>query len=746
MHKNGKAPVDHSRPFLFHGVPLPLQSGNQRVGDCPFCGKEGHFYVNISDSRWDCKVCSVSGNATTFVRQFHQLCKEYDLGDELSALAAGRKVEVSTLLKWGVVLSVLTGEPLVPGYNLEGKVAQLSRYAKGQNEKVTLWATPELGMFLHNLPNYDAAKENVYLCEGCWDGMALEEALSSVYRDEKTDRLVLTGNPLHSLLTNANIVATPSANVFRAEWFPLFSGKKLHLCYDNDHPRQNPKTKAFVPGAGVTGMRRVAELLARCEEPPLSIHYLEWGPEGYNPSLPDGYDVRDHLTNPATPTARVEALESLLTLLKPIPDVWVPHRSAAAKEAGTLELAPVPCHNWLTLINAWKKAMKWTPDLNRALSVMLAAAVSTDYKKCDQIWIRLLGPPSTGKSTLCEALAVAKKYVEAKSVITGFHSGYKSDKHGDEDHSLIPHIKDKTLIIKDGDTLMKSPNRDQILAEIRDLYDKASRVHYRHGLIRNYEDVHMTFILAGTPEIRGRDASELGARFLDCEIMKEIDPELEDEIGERIGNRRLKDMGVMLSSTEDETESSAMLKAKQLTAGYLTYLRTNSKELIKKVSVTEAQMKKCVAFGKFVSYMRARPSKEQNEVVTREFSARLVDQHVGLMVCLAIVLNRWTVDEKVLEGVRKVAMDTATGRVLELTKHLYRTGQDGSERKPLSIWLGETEQSTGILLNFLRRIHVVERFEPTGRGRPLARYRLTERLANLYRLTTGEGAEVEEDA
>ena len=190
------------------------------------------------------------------------------------------------------------------------------------------------------------------------------------------------------------------------------------------------------------------------------------------------------------PTLRLTALESLLALLTPIPKEWLsgppmayngqPHSSGGS-------LAPLECKQYKTMILAWRKALKWTPGLDHALSVMLASVASVKSLG-DQLWIKVIGPAACGKSTLCEALSINREHIIAKSTIRGFHSGFKTSggENGEEDNSLAAKLFDKTLITKDGDTLLQSPNLSQILSEGRDLYDGTSRTHYRNKMSKEY--------------------------------------------------------------------------------------------------------------------------------------------------------------------------------------------------------------------------------------------------------------------
>jgi hypothetical protein len=387
--------------------------------------------------------------------------------------------------------------------------------------------------------------------------------------------------------------------------------------------------------------------------------------------------------------------------------------------------------------------MKWGPGLDKALSVMLSCVISTKSVG-DQLWCKVIGPPSSGKSTLCEAISVNKKYVLAKSRITGFHSGYKSDKAGTKDHSLLALVQDKTLVTKDGDTLLSHPNLQQILAEARDIYDRTSRAHYRTGMERDYEDVAMTWILCGTSGLRALDSSELGARFLDCTIMDEIDDEEEDDILLRVAHRSERNVSTQSNGKMETADDPAMVHAKQLTGGYVGYLRSNAAQLLAQVQMDEGALRRCMSLGKFVAYMRARPSKKQEELAEREFAARLVSQMVRLAKCLAAVLGKRKVDNAVLQRVASVALDTAKGRTLNLCRHLYNVGTQGAETRQLALWTNESEQSERLLLRFLKKLGAVDLFEPRGRGniRCRPRWRLAPRLQRLYATILGQASDV----
>jgi hypothetical protein len=369
---------------------------------------------------------------------------------------------------------------------------------------------------------------------------------------------------------------------------------------------------------------------------------------------------------------------------------------------------------------------------------MLAAVTSTKALG-DQLWFKVIGPASCGKSTLCEALSTNTEFVIAKSTIRGFHAGNVEE--GAEDHSLIVRVRDKTLVTKDGDTLLQSPNLSQILAEARDVYDTVSRTHYRtKGGNRDYAGIRMTWLLCGTNALRSIDQSELGERFLDCVIMETIDEDMEDEILMRVAHRAKSNVSIEADGEAISRQDPDMTTAMQLTGGYVGYLRNNAAELLARTHMNDEELKRCTRYGKFVAFMRARPSNRQKETAEREFAARLVTQHIRLAMCLSVVLNRPSVDTDVMKRVRRIALDTARGNTLQIAHLLYRHKEKGLEPQVITRFIAAKDDETRKLLRFLRLIGCIENFEPPSKAgvRFNARWRLTEKFTYLYEQVVGE--------
>jgi hypothetical protein len=698
----------HLKPYLHNGVDFNNLTGKEAIADCPFCGEENKFSVSIEKGTWRCFVCDAgnggNGNALVFIRELYTRSLAQTSFKQLAALAERRGfMSAQPLAQWGVCRNVLNGDWLIPGFAKSGQLSQLYRYdTRASKPRVMATADMDHQLFGLNLFNKDCSE--VHLLEGPWDPMALWEVL--LHLDD---------------LEDTGILAVPGVNSFNPIWCDLFADKVVNIWFDNDYPKQSESGRE-IPPASHTGMKRIAAMLNASTKKPTAINFLKWGEDGYDPTLDAGTDVNDLMRACADVEGRVKVYYDLNDRVKPIPDDWMDENVLLNS------VEPVGCSDFNRLREAWTQAMSWTTGLETSLVVMLAAAASTNLIG-DQLWVKIIGPASCGKSTLCEAVSVSKKYILAKSTLRGFHSGFSPNTG--KDTSLVSQCKGKTLITKDGDTLLQQPNLSQILAEARDVYDTVSRTSYRNQASRNYEGLRMTWILCGTKSLRSIDSSELGERFLDCVLMEEIDDDLEDEILMMVARGQQRVMSREADEQVASNYSPELLRAMQLTGGYVEYLREHASELMSQVSMADSRLRLITRYAKFVAYVRARPSKLQDEEQEREFGARLTKQHLRMAYCVAIALGRNEVDADVMRVVRKVCLDTARGTTLELIRSLY--DQPGQDTNVLSLTCNIKETTVRSLLTFMCSIGITERYrkKDAGKtGRPL--YRLTDKMVRLY--------------
>jgi hypothetical protein len=353
---------------------------------------------------------------------------------------------------------------------------------------------------------------------------------------------------------------------------------------------------------------------------------------------------------------------------------------------------------------------------------MLASSFSTQFVG-EQLWLKVIGPPSCGKTTLMEGLATARKWYLSKDTIRGFHSGWKREDNADV--SLADMVKGMTLGTKDGDTLLKAPNLKQILAEARALYDRVSRTNYRNDTNREYQGHRMTWHLAGTNALREIDDSELGVRFLDVVVMDKIDDEFEYEVCWRAVNQEMINMRHLSDGKPETQYPEDLANAMALSGGYLDFLRTNAVELARSLELSdESVVNRCIQLGIFTAFMRAR-SGANSEEATREFGPRLTTQLGRLATGLACVFNKPRVDDEVMHKTWQVAMHTSRGPTLELVKVLHKIPQ-GIEVRGLAALMRANDDKLRAQLRFLRAIGVVET------DVNFKRWRITPKLSKLY--------------
>jgi hypothetical protein len=277
----------------------------------------------------------------------------------------------------------------------------------------------------------------------------------------------------------------------------------------------------------------------------------------------------------------------------------------------------------------------------------------------------------------------------------------------------------------------------QILSQLRAFYGRNLRAQYGNKMTADHENINSTLILCGTAALYRLDSSELGERFLNVTMVEEIDEDLEEEIALRKVYQTARDMTSLSNGTPESRDSPEMLRAKQLTGGYLGYLRENAQSLIARVEDDDAAFRQCVRYGKLVSFMRARPSssRQQEEKQERELSYRLSSQIVRLAKCLAVVVNRTELDTDVMARARAIALNTARGTTLNIARRLYEVGDEGAESKTITIWTGEPDEKVRKLLRFLKTIKALDSYQPVndkGQRTGPIRWRLTESLRRLY--------------
>lgn len=711
--------LPHLRPYLFHGLQLTVR-GSHAVGNCPFCGRDDKFSVSVESGLWRCFVCGSGterggGNALVFLRLLHEqyvaTTREsfYDLVRNDRGL-----ISSNTVKSWGVCLSP-DNTWLIPGYGIDGKLDQLYRRVWVE-DTWRLLPTPGVwpegkvhALYLPKTTNGHISS-NVWVMEGPWDGMAIWETCIGIDTD---------------------VIAVPGCNVWRDDWTNKVKGKNVTLMFDSDHPRVHG-SKTFK--AGYDGMVRVAKKLSGIAA---SIRYIKWGEEGYDPECPTGYDVRDALSVPQED--RQEALAAVLACIEPVPSSWLRGElSSNGKHTASVEAQK--CERWAECECAWVDALQWRQDMGDALGVLLAVCASTQQSG-NQLFLQLVGSAGSGKTTLCEGLLVSQ-HCHHLEHLTGFHSGWREPGSEGKDCSLISRINGKTLVTPEADVLMSSPRFIEIMSQQRRIFDGKSGATFKNtSEDKVYSGLRTPWIMAGTPALLDTDQSRLGDRFIRCIINDPDETEKRSILRKALRSERMAMLG-SANGTSSSLVDAKLQRAHALTGGYVDWLRANVEDKLKEVEVSQQTEEHCIDLAELSADMRARPNEDRRKVEvhdSKELPTRLARQNIRMATCLAVVLNKKSVDNDVLRIIRKVALDTAHGHTLNITRWLCsinpkipgRTYQEcgGLTIDTLSMWTGMTSERLHKYLMFLRNISVLEwkAIKQTN-----GFWTLTERVYGLY--------------
>ena len=722
------------KPYVFHGMDVNIR-GRQTTGDCPFCGKDAHFGIQTDTGKFRCVRCDESGNVYRFLALLLNASIANTEEADYRKLAKVRGVPVEGLKAFGFAQSILTGEWLIPAYNAKGNLANVSRVVK-TSEGFKVFGTPNCKQHPFGTLTIPGKADTVWITEGPWDGVAWWWALQT--HKQKRSRVVRVADTAASMGRTQGVIAVPGAGGFQDAWMPHLADKEVVVMFDNDHPRQAASGKTIKPGWD--GTQRVGLVCeqAHANNQPASLSRLVWGENGYDKELPDGYDVKDVLNE-------LGGVKGIRFLLERLEELEISPKEATPE---TQTVTPIERRTFAELCTDWGDKLHFTQQLRDTLAVSLACILSTDTPG-EQLWLRLIGPPGSGKSTIAEAISASADYTFPISIQTGFHSGYTGGKKENKgkDPSLIPLMNHKTVVIKDADTLLQSAARDRILSELRDIYDGTSRATYRTGESKTYKGLRITFVLCGTDAMRTLNRSGLGERFIDCEILGDGDrsPYLDkafENAYETLRNAFTNGVGA-----DNEAHGAAdMLYLKQTTVGLIEHFK-NAYKLRELVFPTmdKGMALRIKSIGDLLGYLRARVERDGDGLLYRprvELGTRLVSQFTKLAICVGVVLGKKTIDREVLRIVRKVALDTANGFQYELVALLYKYRSTGLSARQIELHLNIGEGTVRRLLNDCQELKIAERNSENNksgqRGRNRHLWRLTPAMRRLYQQALGK--------
>jgi len=580
----------------------------QSRGACPFCHKMDHFFFGPDNGwGWGCKSCQAKGNVYTFIQMLYdKVCNVDEIA--LTILSQERGISLEALSRNGFRYNPRNGTYVIPTFNKEDKMNHLYKVDASMKDgkvKRHIYNCPGLDPTLMGWHNH--LKDKVFLVEGLWDKPAMEDIVGPA-RD-------------------FSVMGFPGSG-FRPGWCNAFAGKHLYLITDNDK-------------AGKDHREFILKKIESAPQKPLSIHVMEWV-EGV---FKEGYDVNDLSVD-----KKSHAFDFIMDNMQSIDSVKT---STPSKS----EIIPDPtCESFEDLCDACKEIYYFTDDMRHLLHLLITSLYSLKVEG-EQLWIRVIGPPGSSKTTIAK-IAGASDLAVMRSTFTGILSGWKDDDPNDA--SLIPMITGKALIVKDGDALLQLPNVKQILSQLRDFYDKFISATYLNRVSYEYENIRSAFIFCGTHALRNMDNAALGERFLDYEL--------------RVTNNDRAEITAAAIKTQEEEAEFGVSKEPSIAAkakNFIDNILLNQEGTAK---LHKDDRDAITVFGNIIAYMRAKVERNRNGELlyppSPEVPSRISKQIVKLYQCAPLILGKKEPDTSTYNLARHI-----TGDIIDTKSYRYRIAQ-----------------------------------------------------------------------
>lgn len=570
-------------PFEFHTNMHFEEAGNNFRGTCPFCKKKDHFFFN-KENQWDCKSCMLHGNLYIFLNHlFNDVCQ-----DKLTTiLAESRGIDHSLFVRNKIKHNPLNNTYIIPSFNSTGHINQLYKVYWSE-DKWHIRNTPDIDATLVNWP--ENVHDTVMFTEGLWDKLAGEEMVGN-------RPITVCGFP---------------GSTFKQTWCSIAAGKDVIICTDND-------------AAGIKMRENILNRFKQAPSRPKSIRTLRW------PALtPQKFDVNDLLIK-----FTKDSYDKLMSYLV--------EEDLTSSTTGKIEVLPdTSCKTFINLTEACKEYYHYTKHMEMLTHFLITCVYALKFEG-EQLWGRVIGPPGSSKTTIAKLVGSSAQTI-TRSTFTGLLSGWKDDDPNDA--SMIPLIAGKALIVKDADTILQLPNKDQIFSQLRDFYDKDISATYGNRLNYEYHNVRSAFLFLGTHALRGMDNTALGERFIDFEICVTL-----EDINAIIQKVLMRDEQV---ASSEPPENKLFAKSKNFIDNELWNLNEQA-PLTKEHNLIIAR------YGFLVSYMRARVERTYTGDVKynpfAEVPSRITGQFKKLLKCAPVVLGHHSVDDESIKLLDKVSRD-----------------------------------------------------------------------------------------
>lgn len=351
------------------------------------------------------------------------------------------------------------------------------------------------------------------------------------------------------------------------------------------------------------------------------------------------------------------------------------------------KIEPLPCDSFEELVSIYRKYLYWSKAMEDTLTFMLAVILSPKIGG-ELVWSYIVGPPSSGKSALCDAVTAAQEHCVQVNKITGIHSGFKTGK-SKKDHSVLKLVNGKTMIVKDWTSILVLPPMllENIYGELRDIYDGSVNTHYRTDVKRSYKNIRFGMLAGVTDEILRQNHGHLGERLLRIDLTDKntgSHRHVSTALGFIVDGVRASFPSQLAANEEGEKPVSPdrLLELKRRTVGFIEAIMERIATTAPP-EISPEMHEKITVLARLTERIRGRVAREggsEREIAYRPRPAvavRLASQLAKTGMLLAVVLDKGELDDEVFRILRKIAHDTSAGPTYDIVRILMEAHQEG---------------------------------------------------------------------
>lgn len=678
---------------LFVSDPSDLDSWQQT--DCFACGKEGHLHLKGSTGQYNCKVCHTTGNLFSFLSYLSKQVPTKYTAYYAELCSLKEPLTAATFRRHHIFKNPLTGNWTFPILNKTGAINNAYFLSPPQRPggNFIFRGTSTCAGSVIGLHEYkEGSTQPVWICEGHWDYLAIDQALRAIHQRQ-------------------NIQLLGTSGPFPTAQLPLLNDCEVVHLGDCDAGGREQQASL------------INRLVTRIEKPK-SFHILDWPTD----EIPDGYDIRDCYYDFTIESEQPEQdLHNYITT-----NLKQPEEYNADPNSTTVKVDPLECRSFTDLVKRFGENLEISTDWERSLAVAMAVVFSIRMSD-DFLWMHLVGPASCGKSTICDAMmAIPTTFSIFK--MTGILSGWRSA--SGKDSSLVNSFDGKTVVTKDLTGLLMQPAvvTGNVFGDLREMYDGETSSNYRNEVANTYSGFRFNILTGVTGMIRGKLMADLGERFLMCNVAAP-DSNFDSQAiatGRRMLTHFSRDLSPNGSDEEEPiTHKAELYRLRQYCLGFWQHLQSH----FFMPTVSDKSLDTIGQLAKLVACSRAKVNRGAgNELLYHpeiEGHGRVTGQLTKLAVALANVYGTHAVGPKVMGTVRKVALDSAQSFRLDIGQALYRQSMT---IESLNARIRPSISTIRRQLDDMSELGLVENYVHSNgskAGRPTNRWQLSEEFKSI---------------